>query len=358
MKIVVQGTNWIGDSVMSIPALRALRQVFPDAEIALHTRSWAEEIFRDADFIDHLITYDRPQSSFAEVRSQARALRQRKFDIAVIFPNSFASALTTRLARIPKRIGFSKESRRILLTDAIDIPTWKSERHEAFYYLKLIEELESRVLGTSTASSVEPSISLTVSDERKQKARKLLQARGLDLTRPLVAFGPGSTNSMAKRWPEERYAELADRLAESGASILLLGGPDDRNAGESILAKTGSKVLDLIGETSLGEAAAILSVCDLMISNDMGLAHLAPAVGSRTIVLFGPTNPVTTRPLSELAEVIRVDVECSPCMLRECPIDHRCMTRITVDQVFASAISALKTNDRTIAAETGDIYRP
>jgi heptosyltransferase-2 len=124
------------------------------------------------------------------------------------------------------------------------------------------------------------------------------------------------------------------------------------------LAKTGSKVLDLIGETSLGEAAGMLSVCDLMISNDMGLAHFAPAVGTRTIVLFGPTNPVTTRPLSELAEVIRVNVECSPCMLRECPIDHRCMTRITVDEVFASAISTLETNDRTIAAETGDIYRP
>jgi heptosyltransferase-2 len=344
MKIVVRGTNWIGDSIMSIPALRALRQVFSDAEITLHTRSWAEDIFRDADFIDHLITYDRPQSSFAEVRSQARLLREEKFDAAVVFPNSFASALTVRLARIPRRIGYSKESRRILLTDAIDIPAWRSERHEAFYYLKLIEELESRVLGTTTASSVEPSISISISDERKDAARKFLLDKGIDLNKPLVAFGPGSTNSMAKRWPAERYAELGDRLAETGANILLLGGTDDLDAGDTIAAKTHSKALNLIGKTSLGEATAILSICDLMISNDMGLAHLAPAVGASTIVLFGPTNPVTTRPFSDLAEVIRVDVECSPCMLRECPIDHRCMTRITVDRVFASSMNALKKN--------------
>ena len=358
MKIVVRGTNWIGDSVMSIPALRALRQVFPDAEITLHTRSWAEDIFRDADFIDHLITYDRPQSSFAEVRSQARILRENEFDVAVIFPNSFASALTARLARIPKRIGFSKESRKILLTDAIDIPAWKSERHEAFYYLKLIEELESRVLGTSLASSIRPSISLTISDERKDAARKFLEDRGVDLSKPLVALGAGSTNSMAKRWPAERYAELADRLSETGANIFLVGGPDDSDAGESIVAKANSGVLNLIGKTSLGDAAAVLGVCGLMISNDMGLAHLAPAVGTRTLVLFGPTNPVTTRPPSHLAEVVRVDVECSPCMLRECPIDHRCMARITVDQVFESAVKALKTNDQTVAPKTGNIYRP
>ena len=345
MKIIVRGTNWIGDSVMSIPALRALRQVFPDAEITLHTRSWAEEIFRDAEFIDHLITYDRPQSSFTEVRSQAKVLRQNKFDIAVVFPSSFASALTARLARIPQRIGYSKESRRLLLTDAIDIPAWKSERPEAFYYLKLVEELESRIPGTSTTSSIEPSISLTISDERRDAAREFLRVKGIDFAKPLVAFGPGSTNSIAKRWPADQYAELADRLAETDANIILVGGPDDRDAGESIISKMNSRVLNLIGETSLGEASAILSVCDLMISNDMGLAHLAPAVGTRTIVLFGPTNPVTTRPLSELAKVIRVDVECSPCMLRDCPIDHRCMTRITVDQVFESAVAALKTND-------------
>jgi heptosyltransferase-2 len=106
--------------------------------------------------------------------------------------------------------------------------------------------------------------------------------------------------------------------------------------------------MDLIGKTTLGEAAAILSVCDLMVSNDMGLAHLAPAVGTRTIVLFGPTDPTTTRPFSDLGEVLRVGVECSPCMLRECPIDHRCMTRMTVQMVFDSAIKALEKNDKRI----------
>jgi len=343
MKIVVRGTNWIGDSVMSIPALRALRRALPDAEITLHTRSWAEGIFRDADFLDRIISYDKPESSFNEVVSQGRILRGERFDVAVIFPNSFASALTTRFARIPRRFGYSKEARGLVLTDPVDLPKTEIARHEVFHYLSLVDEVERRLCGTSTTAAVEPSIRLDVSEERKLEARDFLAKRGFDISRPVVALGPGSTNSMAKRWPAERFAELVDLLAvDAHANILLLGGADDRDAGESIRALARHKPLDLIGKTSLGDAAAILSVCDLTISNDMGLAHLAPAVDTRTIVIFGPTNSETTRPFSDLAEVVRVGVECSPCMLRECPIDHRCMTRISAEMIFGSVVRNLQ----------------
>jgi len=343
MKILVRGTNWIGDSVMSIPALRALRAAFPKASISLHTRSWAEDIFRDAGFIDDIISYDRPPTAFREVHSQAKLLRREKFDLAILFTNSFASALTVKLAGIPRRIGYAKEGRRVLLTEAIAQPDWKSKRHEAFYYLELIQEAERRLLGTSTVATVEPNICLGVSSERKKAAKDLLGLYSVDLSRPLVAIGPGSTNSSAKRWPAIRFAELADMLrSEMNAEVIVLGGPGDHDAAQAVI--TGSKTAphNLVGKTSLGEAAAILSICDLMISNDMGLAHLAPATGTSTLVIFGPTDPETTRPFSEIAEVIRAGVECSPCMLRTCPIDHRCMTNISARQVFESAARRLK----------------
>ena len=346
MKIVVRGANWIGDSVMSVPALRALRQLFPDDEIALHTRSWAEGIFRDADFIDRILTYERPESSLKEVMGQARALKNERFDLAIIFPNSFASALTARFAGIPRRFGFSKEGRRLVLTDPVPIPEWKSTRHEAYYYLELVRAVENGVLGTDSSARYETTTDLPVSDARQADTRDFLTRKGVDLSRPIVALGPGSTNSMAKRWPYERFATVADLLhKEKAANIILLGGLDDVEVAAKISAMSSASLLDLTAKTSLGDAADILSVCDLMISNDMGLAHLAPAVGTATLVIFGPTNPVTTRPFSELAEVLRVEVECSPCMLRECPIDHRCMERVTVEQVFSAAVSKLESND-------------
>jgi heptosyltransferase-2 len=307
-----------------------------------------------------MITYDRPESNYAEVVGQARALRGFKFDLAVIFPNSFASALTARFAGIPRRFGYSKEGRKVVLTDAVTIPEWKSKRHEVYYYLALVEAIERSLLGTAQSSNLEVDTSLPISDERKAEARELLSRRGIDLARPTVALGPGSTNSRAKRWPHQRFAGVANKLRqELGANAILLGGPDDTGVAGEVTREMTYVPLDLTGKTSLGDAAAILSVCDLMVSNDMGLAHLAPAVGTQTIVVFGPTNPVTTRPFSPLAEVIRRDdVECSPCMLRDCPIDHRCMEWISAEHVAEIAISKLESNDRNSTNATGSISRP
>jgi heptosyltransferase-2 len=159
----------------------------------------------------------------------------------------------------------------------------------------------------------------------------------------VVALGTGSANSLAKRWPAERFAELNDRLQiQLGAAVILLGSPDEGDVTAEVVKLSKRNPVDLAGETELDEAAALLSVSDLMITNDMGLAHVSPAVGTPTIVLFGPTDPETTRPFSENAEVIRNVVECSPCTHRICPIDHRCMTGISVDTVFETAAGVLQ----------------
>ncbi len=337
MKILVRGTNWIGDAVMSIPAMRELRRVFPDARITLHTRSWAEGLFTDASFIDEIVPFEKSSWTIRDVYHNSRFLRPDGYDLVVVFPNSFESAITSLLSAIPRRIGYNRDLRGLLLTDPVAVPEWKGRRHEVYYYLHLVAEVERRVLGRSTISLATADTTVDISDERKTAARQRLARAGVYPDRKTVAMGVGSTNSMAKRWPSDRYAQLKDMLrARLGANVVLLGSANEHEVSE-IVASSGRGAINLAGKTDLGQAAALLSVVDLFISNDMGLAHVADAVGTPTITIFGPTNAATTRPFSENSEILRKDVECSPCMLRDCPIDHRCMTRLTVEEVFEAA---------------------
>ncbi len=333
MKIVVRGTNWIGDAVMQIPALRELRRVFPAAHITLHTRSWARGIFEDADFLNEILTFERTESKIKDALAQTKILRERKFDAAVLFPNSFESALIAKLASIPKRFGYAKDARGFLLTDAVKIPEWKTARHEVFYYLNLVAEVEKKILGAETVLARAPTIDLEVSGDRQTQARRILTQNGVDTSRKTVALGVGSTNSRAKRWSAQSYAELNDRLQnESNADVILVGATDELKVSNEVYERSKNKPIILTGKTDLAEAMAILSQVDLLVSNDMGLAHVASAVGTKTLVIFGPTNPLTTQPLN--SEIIYKNVECSPCMLRDCPIDHRCMTWISAAEVY------------------------
>ena len=357
MKILVRGTNWIGDAVMSIPALRELRRIFPDARITLHTRSWADGLFRDAAFIDDLVTFDPHKWKFKDVIDNSDFLKEDRYDLALLFPNSFESALTTYLSRVPQRFGYNKDLRGLLLTEPIAVPEWKNRRHEVFYYLNLVSEIEKRVLGRDTVSAAVPNISLEVSDERRFDASRLLAGFGADPLKKTVALGVGSTNSRAKRWPADRFAELSDRLQnETGANVILIGSKDENDVSDRVVELSNEKPINIAGKTNLSEAVSILASVDLLISNDMGLAHVAPAVGTDTIVIFGPTNPETTRPFAENVTLIRRDdVDCSPCMLRDCPIDHRCMTRVGVDEVFEAATNVLnaKTQNSEDSNEDG-----
>jgi heptosyltransferase-2 len=357
MKIMIRGTNWIGDAVMSIPALREFHRVFDDSRITLYTRPWAEGIFRDADFFDEILTYDKKKRSVQALKDEVELIRAEKFDLAVLLTNSFESALVTKLAGIPRRIGFNKDLRGLLLTDPIAVPEWKGRTHEVYYYLALVAEVERRVLGRNTPVGT-PDASLDISRARRTQAIEFLVANGADPTKPIVALGVGSKNSRAKRWPADRYSELADQLVtKTGANIVLVGAPDEADVAASVRASARSPLIDITGKTDLASAAAILAVMDLFISNDMGLAHVAAAAGSDTLVIFGPTDDVTTRPFAANASVIRHHVECSPCMLRDCPIDHRCMTRIGVDEVFEAAVRRLSQQSETNTVnEKSSIY--
>lgn len=340
MKILVRGTNWVGDAVMTIPAIRALRRTFPGSKITLHTRGWAEGIFRDADFIDEILTFDKTRSKFKDALAQANELKKRAFDLAVLFPNSFETALVAKMAKIPRRFGYAKEGRSFLLTDAVEMPAWKNERHEVFYYLNLVAGIEKEYFARQTVLDTEPRIELAVSAARRVEARKILEEAGADPSKKTVALGTGSTNSRAKRWHAEAYARLNDLLqADLRTNVILVGARDELEISEEVFAKSEKKPIILTGKTNLAEAVAVLSEVDLLVSNDMGLAHVAPATGTKTIVIFGPTNEHTTQPVG--SEIIRKKVDCAPCMLRSCPIDHRCMTRISPEEVFQKAKSVL-----------------
>src|SRR5436305_7970541 len=370
-RVVVRGANWVGDAVITVPALRELRRVLPRAHITLATRAWAEGIFQGADFLDDILVSDETAGAARSVLREAREWRARRFDLAVLFPNAFAPTLVAALARVPARVGYSTQGRGTLLTHTLHVPDWRGLRHEVFYYLNIVAELERILKGSSSlermlhgSPSVEPTLDgpsslesnqssslesdepqtgLVVSDERRQEAREFLRESGARLERTLVALCPGSTNSRAKRWPAERFAALADSLVErSGAEVVLIGAGEELDVSEEVARRMRKRPVVLTGRTDLGQTVAVLSVADLLVTNDTGPAHVAAAVGCPVVVIFGPTNPVTTRPLSMPAEVVRVPPDCAPCMLRDCPIDHRCMTAITAEDVYARAARALE----------------
>ena len=341
-RVVVRGANWVGDAVMTVPALRALRHLLPHAHITLATRTWAEGIFADVDFVDDLLLIDERAKGLRGFLSQTRAWRAHRFDLALLFPNAVGPALVALAARVPVRFGYATDGRAPLLTHTLPTPEWRSTRHEVFYYLYLVAALENLLTGEQAVTMREPQFDLSVSDMRRADAGSLLFASGVRFDRPVVALCPGSINSRAKRWPAESYAALADKLImEAGVSVVLIGSAAEQDVTDEVCAHMRQRPVVLTGKTTLAQTVAVLSLSDLLVTNDTGPAHIAAALGRPTLVIFGPTNPLTTRPFAPAAEIVREPPDCAPCMLRDCPIDHRCMTAITPAHVFAQACEVL-----------------
>src|SRR5687767_8960076 len=224
-RVVVRGTNWVGDSVMTVPALRALRRILPDAKITLADRPSAKGIFSEVDFIDDLLVYDR-RNVFSVV-SQIREWRRRQFDLAVLFQNAFEAALIPFLAGVLTRLGYATVSRQALLTHRLPLADWRSSKHEVFYFLYVITALVQLLTGGNTVCETDPDIILPISESRRAEATQLLRSYGIDEENGVVAICPGSINSRAKRWPAESYAALADRLLEQKRQVVLIGSRDE-----------------------------------------------------------------------------------------------------------------------------------
>jgi heptosyltransferase II len=337
-RILVKGTNWVGDTIISFPAVHALRQQLPKARIAVLTKSRLAELWKANPDIDEVLTYDMPSGAgriFGELQI-ARLIKQKEIDLAVIFPRSFSSALIAFLGGIPHRIGYKSEGRGLLLTERIACTAELLRRHRMYYYLHLLEPLGSY--------PSPPLPSLSLNGTQKRWADTFLSQNGLK-GKVLVGLNPGATYGQAKCWPPERFAELGRRLIkEHGASILIFGSshPLEGELNDAIAEGIGAGCLNLSGETSLMQLAALLHRCRLVVTNDTGTMHVAAAMGTRVIAIFGPTDPRTTSPLGKGHVVIRKEVSCSPCLKRVCPADHRCMELISVTNVLEAAQKGLE----------------
>lgn len=326
-KILIRGPNWVGDAVLAIPAMKVIRERFPNAEVTLLVRPWVAGLFTAAPFIDKLWREEKP-SSLGDWKRMARDIRTRQFDLALLLPNSFESALMTFLGRVPQRIGYATDGRRWMLTKSIE-PA-EDFRHQVEYYLDL-----AKILCPNTERA---SIEIQATEEERINARKLLSAAGIPRDSKFLVLNPGAAYGSAKRWHEDRFSSVAEILAgELGLDIALIGSQSERSIAEQIRDRMKRKAAVLTGKTSLETLIGVLAESSLMITNDSGPMHIAAALGVPTVAVFGSTDERVTGPCGPRTRIVKHAVECSPCLLRECPIDHRCMNGVMVEDVCKAA---------------------
>lgn len=336
-RLLVRSTNWIGDAVMTTPAIRSIRRNFPGARITLLAKPWVLPVFARSPHVDRFLVYDvRERHRGAAGRWRlVNDIRRERFDAAILLQNAFEAALITAAAGIPARIGFDTDGRALLLTHPVRRPAGLEQRHQTDYYLQILRGA-GLVVGDSRLE-----LPLAEAD-RKRAARRLAQ-EGVDPRLPLVGLNPSATFGPAKQWPEDRYATLGDWIADRyGAQVLIFGGPGDQPLGQRIATAMRCRPVNLAGRTELAEAMALIDRLDLFISNDSGLMHVAAALDVPLIAIFGSTNPVTTGPWGSRSRVVRTNVPCSPCLKPTCRYGHLdCMRRITVARLQQEAAAVL-----------------
>ena len=326
-KILIRGPNWIGDAVLAIPAMKAVRARYPDAEITLLVRPWVAGLFSSAAFIDKVWSEGKPTTLRNWMRV-TRNMRDRKFDLALLFPNSFESALMTFMGRVKQRVGYATDGRSWMLTSAV--ATSAESQHQVQYYLDLAKTL--------SASADCPSIDIQATESERASARQLLEEAGIARTARFLVVNPGAAYGSAKRWDQERFADVADHLAhELALKVAIIGSDAERPIANRIRNRMTAETAVLNGKTSLQALIGVLAESSLMITNDSGPMHIAAALGIPTVAIFGSTDEKITGPYGPHTRVVKHPVECSPCLLRECPIDHRCMNVVTVDEVCRAA---------------------
>src|SRR5580658_4832950 len=312
---------------MALPALRAVRARFSEAEITLLARPYVEAIYMNQQVCDNMMFVEDTRDIVSELRAQ-------KFDTALLLQNAFQAAWFAWRAGIPERIGYARDGRSVLLTKAVPVPkVGEIPVHEQYYYLELL-----RRAGWLDSLPNESFIKLNVPEGDRQRAAEFLLSASVRPDSFRIAIGAGASYGSAKCWPPDRFAELANRLqAQTPADVILFGTSAEAAVSSAIAAGMSHPPIDLTGKTSINDLPAMLSQCHLFIGNDSGAMHVAAAVGLPVVAVFGPTDPLGTAPVTPHCSIVQEKPYCSPCFLRRCPTDHRCMTRVTPDAVEAAA---------------------
>jgi heptosyltransferase II len=322
---------------MSLPALRAVRKRFPDARITVLAKPWVGALYDGERSIDSVIPIEGKAGArdWAAKWRLVRHLRAERFDLAVLLPNSFESAAILRLAGAGRIIGYARDGRGPLLSDAIS-PPLKGEipPHQRFYYLELLRRADL----IETLPDV-PEIRFDGILEARLRGEELFRTIGV--RPPVVGVSPGAAYGAAKRWLPKRFGESAARLAaETDGSVAVFGSAAEKPMCDEVAHIAGGR--NLAGATALREFIDMTAACRLFLTNDSGAMHVASALGVPSVTIFGPTDESATGPLGSAARLVREPVDCAPCLLRECPIDHRCMTRVTSDRVVLTAEALLQ----------------
>jgi heptosyltransferase-2 len=335
-RVLVRAPNWLGDAVLALPAMAAIRRHFPGAHLAVAGPAPVAAVFREVTAAQPDQVIEAP----ADRRGAQAMIRAGRFDLGILLPNSFQSAWDLRRAGVPDRWGYATSGRGLLLTRRSEPERTRGVRHHADYFRAL-------VLGLGIAVDERPP-QVTASPTTRAQADALLAQLRVSPNAAIVGLAPGAAYGEAKQWPPDRAAALAARLVrERDVTCLVLGAAHDRPAAREMESwlrahapETLARVIDLTGRTSVSGLVGVTERCRVVVSNDSGAMHVAAAVGRPVIAIFGPTDERSTRPVGGHA-VLTAPVFCRPCMLRDCPIDHRCMKRITIDQVFDAVSTAM-----------------
>ncbi len=329
-RILIRATNWVGDAVMSMPAFEAVTENFPQAHISVLARPWVIPLYESHPAVKEVIPYTRghgvlkDSSEFLRVIRLVRALH---FDMAVLFQNAFEAALIARLGGVKIRVGYNTDGRGFLLSHAVVRETEVLKRHQVEYYLAFL-----RALGWD-APTRDPVLS--AAPEAVSRIRALLSSKGIKDQDLLVGISPGAAYGPAKRWPVERFAAISDRAIKAwGAKVVVIGSEKEKELGDTLVSATAPGAVNCCGMTGLGEALALIKRCQIFVTNDSGLMHVAAALKVPTVAIFGSTDPVATGPRGGNARIVKQDMECSPCLKPECPVGYRCLLTVKPDDVW------------------------
>lgn len=335
-KTLVISPSWVGDCMLMQPMLMRLKQRRPDCRIDVFAPPWTERLLRAMPEVHDVIVNPFPHGALQLMARYrlGRRLRAACYDQAIVLPNSWKSALVPFFANIPLRTGFVGEARHILLNDKREL-----DKQKLPLMVERFAQLAEEAQGEIPRPLANPKLAIDQA-QRDATLHKLNTGNScpgvrLTLDRPVAVFCPGAEYGPAKRWPAGHYADIAQRLQQHGYAVWLIGSAKDKPVADEIDRLAGRNCVNLCGCTDLGDALALLAGAQLVISNDSGLMHLAAALDRPMLALFGSSSPQFTPPLSAQAQVVKLDIECSPCFERECPLGHfNCMTRLTPDLVW------------------------
>lgn len=333
-KILVRSANWIGDGIMTTPAVRTIRENFPRAEISLLAWPWVADVFNSSPHVDRVIIYDK-KGKHRGLKGLIRlsdTLRKYNFDAAILLQNAFEAAFLAWSSGIPVRAGYKRDGRSPLLNYGVDPEKSRKDKHQVYYYQNLLS-----CLGLTAGSA---KLFLRLPEQDKTWAENYRS----DLTsQPVIGLNPGAAYGPAKCWPAERYADLATLIhRKTGAEFLVFGAPADKKTARAIAEKGRGYIHDLAGETTLSRAMALIAGCDVFVTNDSGLMHVAAATETPLVAIFGSTDAVATGPFSNYASVLQKEMSCQPCLKKTCNSGFSCMLDISVEEVAEEVFKKLE----------------